>query len=144
MEKEQQDKDIEIELCPGCLNENIPGTHFCNRCGSPLSSFAAIGPWERIQAERHIYANAASNPQSLISLLGIWLIFGGMFGIGIALSVILLFEWPDLYVYGALWELLMIPFLIFVGGFVTIRTTRNYIKIKKRKIKLNSKYIPDL
>ena len=66
----------EHELCPQCLTGNIPGTHFCRDCGSPLSSHAAFGPFEHLFAEGHIYRRATEQPRKLIVVAGIWLLFG--------------------------------------------------------------------
>ena len=142
MDKEVEDEDFSIELCPGCLNENKPGTHFCGKCGSPLSTFAATAPWERIEAERHIYANAASNPRKIISLIGIWLIFGNMFWMGTFLVIMVfpgLIENEISELIGPALDHIVLGivaggFFAFVGGYVTIRTTVNYFKLKKREV----------
>ena len=130
MKENEHSEDFETELCPGCLNENIPGTHFCRKCGSPLSTYAATGPWESIQAERHIFANAASNPQKPISVIGIWLIFGGMWAMGTFLTILCSEAITNPAMVDGLPGLLAGLFFMFIGGFVTIRTTVNYLKRK--------------
>jgi hypothetical protein len=44
-------EQAELELCISCLQPNSPGTHFCRHCGTPLTSYAATGPFESIFAE---------------------------------------------------------------------------------------------
>ena len=41
-----QDSEQETETCFSCLGTNTPGTHFCKHCGTPLTSYATIGPIE--------------------------------------------------------------------------------------------------
>ncbi len=132
-EEELKHQDIDIELCPGCLYENEPGSHFCCKCNAPLSSLSTIGPWERLQAQRHIYANAASNPQRLVSVVGIWLIFGTICIFGTFITSITLYAfYSSSLVKPSLIDLLpgliFGPMMLFIGAFVTIRTTINYRK----------------
>jgi hypothetical protein len=58
------------------LEENAPGAHFCRKCGAPLSSYAATGPFETLFAEGNAYRRAAERPSRFIVVLGIWMIFG--------------------------------------------------------------------
>lgn len=37
----------ERELCISCLQPNAPGVHFCKHCGTPLSTYATIAPYEK-------------------------------------------------------------------------------------------------
>ena len=41
----------EQELCLQCLEPNLPGTHFCRKCGGQLTAYAATGPFEALFAE---------------------------------------------------------------------------------------------
>lgn len=50
----------EVELCISCLQTNPPGTHFCRHCGTPLTCYAATGPFESIFAEGNFLRKAAS------------------------------------------------------------------------------------
>lgn len=78
-------RTVEHELCIQCMTDNRPGSHFCRQCGSPLSSYAATGPFERLFAEGHLYRRATEQPQRLIVVLGVWVIFGAMSLAGIAI-----------------------------------------------------------
>ena len=125
---------VQRALCQECLTPYTPGTHFCPKCGAPLSSFATIAPWERIQAERHIFANAASDPRKPITLIGVWLIFGAMLASGLALTIMCFpLQLRNLGVESALIALTGV-FLAFIGGFVIVRTTINYLKKKRHAI----------
>jgi ribosomal protein L40E len=68
----------EKQLCLSCLFPNTTSANFCAKCGAPLSSYAATGPFEHLFAEGYVYREAAEKPRSLIVVLGIWLIFGFM------------------------------------------------------------------
>ncbi len=149
-EDELNNQEMDIELCLGCLYANEPGTHFCSKCNTPLSSLATIGPWERLQAQRHIYANAASNPQRLISVIGIWLIFGNMFLMGTCTTILTIYSLLDVFSFEVslldnIYILLFGLFIMFVGGFVTIRTTINSEKnsATSGKLQRTNLKIPD-
>lgn len=40
----------ETETCISCLQTNIPDTHFCRHCGTPLTCYATTAPFEHIFA----------------------------------------------------------------------------------------------
>lgn len=69
-------------LCLSCLQPNAPASHFCSKCGAPMTSYAATGPFEHLFAEGFVYREAASRPRSLIVVLGVWLIFGSIALVG--------------------------------------------------------------
>jgi len=49
----------ESEVCISCLKTNVPGTHFCGHCGTPLTSYAATAPFESLFAEGDFWRKAA-------------------------------------------------------------------------------------
>jgi len=48
----------DLEICISCLNTNVPGRDFCRHCGTPLTSYAATGPFESIFAEGDMWRKA--------------------------------------------------------------------------------------
>src|SRR5438128_3538672 len=78
----------EKQLCISCMFPNEPSAHFCSKCGAPMSSYAATGPFESLFAEGHVYRQAAERPRSFVVVLGIWIIFGMMALAGAALLFI--------------------------------------------------------
>jgi hypothetical protein len=78
----------EKQLCVSCMYPNEVSVHFCTKCGAPLTSYAATGPFEHIFAEGHTYRQAAEKPRSLIVVLGVWIIFGMLALAGAALILI--------------------------------------------------------
>ena len=115
---EEQPNGPEILVCPGCLHEQIEGSHFCEKCGAPLTAFSTIGPFERIFAQGHAFRRAASGPTSLIVVIGMWILILPQFLM-----------------------LVMIPFLgavvymLTVGAFYTallFRVTRNYMAHRRQ------------
>ena len=75
------------QLCVNCLAPNETNAHFCEKCGAPLTSYAATGPFEHIFAEGHVYREAAEKPRCFIVVLGIWLIFGAVAFAGIGMFI---------------------------------------------------------
>ena len=113
----------EKQLCVSCVFPNDPEAHFCVKCGAPLSSYAATGPFERIFAEGHVYRQAAERPRSLIVVLGIWVIFGAMALTGVVLVAA---------GRGSGFVIVLVGGLLLVFSFVMIaKTTRNYFTGRK-------------
>ena len=107
----------EHQLCVRCVAPNDPGSHFCVQCGAPLSPYASTGPFESVFAEGAVYREAAQHPTKLIVVLGMWLIFGTMFCVGVFIALIA-FDLPG-RALGALFS---------VGSLIMLwRTTRSYI-----------------
>jgi hypothetical protein len=119
----------EWELCPHCIAQNTPGRNFCRDCGSPLSPYAAICPWERIFAEGHIYRTAAERPHRFIVLLGIWLIFGPMTLVGVFLAAGMRTR-PGLFSPNDLAGWLLALSLVVLSISIIFKTTRNYIRMR--------------
>lgn len=72
-----QDEEAGVAiLCPQCLEPNPEDRHFCRRCATPLTSYAAIDPLGSIYAAADTYRKAIANPRSPIVLIGMWLLFG--------------------------------------------------------------------
>jgi hypothetical protein len=59
----RDDAETEVELCISCLGPNTPGTTFCRHCGTPLTSYAATGPFESILAEGDLWRKAIGGPR---------------------------------------------------------------------------------
>lgn len=116
----------EEELCTQCMTGNRPGTHFCSKCGAPLSSYAATGPFESLFAEGHLYRRAAEQPQRLVVVLGIWLIFGIMAAGG---ALLLATSWNPVNYPGVLTGIGMLA----ISVALIAKTTRNYFKKGQRK-----------
>jgi len=120
------DNPEERELCPNCLTGNVEGSNFCSSCGGPLSAYAAIGPWEHIFAEGHIYRKATEHPNRFIIVLGIWVIFGPVALIGLGLAF---FEEPKQHLLQKLFFL----GLVTVSIIVIFKTTRNYVRQRRSR-----------
>ena len=110
----------EKQLCINCMLPNGLSAHFCAKCGAPLTSYAATGPFEHLFAEGHVYRQATERPQRFIVVLGIWLIFGMLTLAGLAL--VALGREADLFqvVIGALF--------VAISLVMIVKTTRNYFR----------------
>lgn len=111
-------------LCTSCAAPNRPSAHFCIKCGAPLSSYAMIAPFERLFAEGFIYRRATEHPRNLITVSGIWFIFGMMAlgGLIIAIFSITSDAGPGTAIGLMLGSALMIGSLVII-----VKTTRNYL-----------------
>ncbi len=68
--------DFEQMLCPHCMEPTDPISHFCQSCGGPVSQHATIDPLGQIYAQGHAYRNSTGRPTRLLTVIGVWLIFG--------------------------------------------------------------------
>ena len=116
----------EKQLCLGCLEPNKPTANFCTKCGAPLSSYAATGPFEHLFAEGSTYRRAAEQPHKLIVVMGVWLIFGPLFLVGLMVISMSSSHDPMPGLYGV-WGGLMMLF----SPFIIWKTTRNYLRLRR-------------
>lgn len=112
----------EKQLCISCTEPNEVDAHFCKRCGAPLSPFAMINPFESLFAEGYIYRRAAEEPRRLITVLGIWVLFGVP-----GLTCLVLMPFGNLDLSGNV----MLGSMPFFSLAMIWRTTRNYLRWKK-------------
>jgi len=120
----------EKQLCMNCVSPNEPAAHFCVRCGAPLSSYAATGPFESLFAEGHVYRQAAERPRKLIVVLGICLIFGTVALTGVFL---LMFGRGRGLAYAAFGA-----FILAISVSIILKTVGNYVALKR----VNRKEVP--
>lgn len=100
---------------------NAPETHFCAKCGAPLTSYASTGPFESIFAEGAVFRQAAERPRSLIVVIGIWIIFGMVGLTGVILMAI-----------GGVGGVGIGALLMALAVIMIVKTTRNYCTRSKR------------
>ncbi|HEV2434832.1 MAG TPA: hypothetical protein VG077_02435, partial [Verrucomicrobiae bacterium] len=100
------------------------------KCGAPLSSFSMIAPFERLFAEGFIYRQAASRPRHMITVLGVWFIFGML-----ALAGLFIMVMPFLTIGRGLVATIVV--VIFGAAILAVslamiwQTTRNYLTRNK-------------
>ena len=117
------DNSAENQLCVSCMFPNEAEAHFCAKCGAPLTSYAATGPFESLFAEGHVYRQAAENPRSFIVVLGMWILFGALGLIGVLFVAVDRDSGFGYVLSGA--------FLLVLSLAVIARTTCNYFTGKK-------------
>jgi hypothetical protein len=118
------------QLCTSCTAPNEPSAHFCAKCGAPLSSFAMIAPFERLFAEGFIYRQAANHPRNLITVLGVWFIFGLTALVGLVILVAAT-QSADVGLGAAIVGVVFGVAVFGVSLAMIWRTTRNYLKRNK-------------
>ena len=88
-----------------------------------MTSYAAIGPFESLFAEGHVYRQAAEKPRSFVVVLGIWIIFGTLALAGAAFLFIGREVGLEYVVIGA--------FLLPVSLVMIWKTTRTYFRRRR-------------
>ncbi len=119
----------EKQLCVSCLCPNEPEAHFCAKCGAPLTSYAATGPFESLFAEGHVYRQATERPRRFIVVLGIWIIFGAFALTGVVLVAVGRADGFGRVLVGAL--------LLALSLVIIAKTTRNYFTGRRSDEKRN-------
>jgi hypothetical protein len=108
-----------MPLCISCMTPNDPMRNFCEKCGAPLQSLGAMGPFEGIWGEGFVYRQATEKPRSLVIVLGVWLIFG-TYAMGSVAT--LLSGWLN-----SAEERLFSAFWLFISVMMIWRTTLGYL-----------------
>jgi hypothetical protein len=108
----------EKQLCVSCMVPNEPEAHFCAKCGAPMSSYAATGPFESLFAEGYVYRQATERSRSFVVVLGIWFIFGMMAIAGVTMLFIGREVGLEYVVVGA--------FVLPISLIIIWKTTRSY------------------
>ncbi len=67
--------DGEAALCISCLFPNLPDSHWCKRCGAPMSSMVGILMPDAAQAVGFIFRRAVETPANFAVVCGIWLFY---------------------------------------------------------------------
>jgi hypothetical protein len=116
----------EEQLCTSCAAPNDPAADFCVKCGAPLSSFSMIAPFERLFAEGFIYRQAAGRPRSLITVLGVWFLFG-ILALGSLLVMALPFQSKGGGLVATVVTVVFGAFFFAVSFVMIWKTTRNYL-----------------
>lgn len=79
-----------VPICPFCLARlESDEALFCDRCGAPVDSVAAIMPFERIEAQGYLFREAVSRPRNWLVLVGIWVLL-----VPQVIVITVLLAWP--------------------------------------------------
>jgi hypothetical protein len=70
MDTSQQSPTV---MCPGCGSPNEEQTHFCTKCGAPLTWHATTDPLSTVFAEGYAARRAVGQPHKRIIIVGLWL-----------------------------------------------------------------------
>lgn len=106
---------------------NEASANFCAKCGAPITSYAATGPFESLFAEGHVYRQAVEKPRRFVVVLGIWIIFGPMALTGVAV----------LFISREAGGLIAGTLFLAIPSVMIWKTTRNYFarpKVDERRI----------
>jgi len=120
--------------CPNCQCVNGPRAVLCRQCMSPLSNQASSDPFQSISARGDAFTRASRQPTNLVTVIGIWLIFGN---IGTVASLAVVFALHGMiFDRSAPFLPLLLAFLIFgallgVSAKLIQRTTKNYMRYRR-------------
>lgn len=128
-------KRLEEDLCVHCLEVVGHHANFCIHCRAPLGFLAGTVPYYSVFAEGFILRTAVCKPRNLITVIGVWFIFGNYLLMGFWLawyafpeSLTLTKNWTHWYftaIYGGMTA---------IGLVGIIRCTSNYVSSKPTRL----------
>jgi hypothetical protein len=122
-------------VCPHCMANNDESAYLCHYCLTPLRGHAEMDPMYRIYSEWNTYRKAIAAPTRLITVIGMWLIFGPVVLSMAGTAAAILIEGMQ-SPYGV-FDDYGIPLLLTVAvsgipivlyGTILFRVTRNYLR----------------
>ena len=126
-------QNIDKVVCQSCLHENKPGAAFCEKCNAPVGQHATTDPVQSAIAEGRSLSDGINRPVKLIIVIGIWLLFVPYVFIYLTIASVSIRDGDIFNPFAIGFGLLGIAF-----GFLIVKTTRNYLKLKQRAFhKLN-------
>jgi hypothetical protein len=72
-------------ICCSCLKLIDVETAFCQHCGQPIGVMITIDPVQAILTEGILYEKASTSPRKLIVVIGMLLLWGSFFALGLCL-----------------------------------------------------------
>ena len=118
-------------ICIYCLEVVEEHAVFCPHCRAPLSFISAAVPYYNIFAERFILQAAVQKPRSLLSVVGIWVLFGNYLLSGLFLSFFTFVEFRSAISMENLFSLAPLLFYGLVGSIGIFLSTSNYLAWRK-------------
>lgn len=119
-------EDINKVVCQSCLHENDSKAAFCEKCNAPIGQYVTTDPVQSAISEGRALSDGIRRPMSPIVVVGIWILFAPFVIAYFVMAGITIIE-------GDIFN----PFAIGIGllgvafGFLVVKTTRNYLKLKK-------------
>ena len=135
-------EDEGVPVCPCCLARlESDEALFCDRCGAPVDSVAAIMPFERIEAQGFVFRQAVSRPRNWLVLVGIWVLL-----VPQVIVIAVLLAWPGGGLgpgsVGPGWDEIgmqvLLAFYALVLAIIVVRVTVAYFRRKRPGVSENA------
>lgn len=121
-------------ICPVCSKEIRSLPHHCTEELKSLVIAPPAGPYEVLQAEMDCYRRASQRPDNLITVIGMWMIWGTISLVALCFLVAALVAVPFLsfpeHIAACLVGCTFSGFFLWVGVHFLRRTTSNYLKMR--------------
>lgn len=118
-------------MCPSCLTLNDEFAAFCRKCRTPIGAVATLDPMQTIQTEGFLFRKAIGGRPKPIVLVGVWILFLPVMGVGSYFAVHLIVNRKDFSDFFFFWGAMG---LAYIGFVVLYRTTKNFLtKSEKRR-----------
>jgi hypothetical protein len=121
------------QACPVCSERVEKGTHFCRKCGTPLTTFATTDPLQAVRAQGEMVRGAMKKPSRLV-VAGIWLLFGPpCVALGFCLFLLLADADPNTGVVEKFIGTVILLFVIALYVAIIRRVTRKFLASKAKQ-----------
>lgn len=104
-----------------------PNEVFCPKCSSPVSLLSTTDPIQSIQTEGFIYRRSVEGRPKPIVVIGVWLLFFPLLGLGVIWMVTILTVGAGTGTAGFVMFLIAAA-VTYCGAVMLYRVTRNYFK----------------
>ena len=129
----QELENSAMNLCHNCFTLNDKNIDFCKKCRTPLSAYVTLDPFKHIEATSNTLVKAVKNPK-LISVIGIWLLFGttAIFPLFSLFMILKSLVFPveserTNYFEQGITVIILLPVLI-ICSLMIVKVTRNYYR----------------
>lgn len=128
--KFMEDDKSSTVLCPSCLKENPANTVYCSNCNSPFGINASTDPVQMAISEGRSLGDGVLKPRKAIILFGMWAVIFPCFGFFLFLSLAVFINGDEISIGSLVVSLVSLVISLFFG-FILVKTTRNFFRLRK-------------
>lgn len=131
----KSETNAEEIICPSCLTTNAAFASFCDSCGAPVGTTAALDPIQSINTQGFLFRKALEGRPKPIVLAGLWLIFFPALVGSIYAATQFILNRTGLADFVFFWVFVGFAYVAFG---ILYRVTRNYLTARRKADSIHS------
>jgi hypothetical protein len=131
----KSENNAEEIICPSCLAPNAPFASFCDSCGAPIGTTAALDPIQSINTQGFLFRKALEGRPKPIVLAGLWLMFFPALLGSLYAATHFILNRTGLADFFFFWVFIGFAYVAFV---ILYRVTRNYLTARTETDSIDS------